>query len=283
VRKVGVDGVIRTVAGNGKPGFGGDGGPAIYAELNSPGSITISPSGELYIADTNNHRVRKVGVDGVIQTVAGNGESGFGGDGGPAINAKLKTPRGISVSPVGELYIADTFNQRLRKVGLDGVISTVVGTGLRGGYGDQGLAKNAQLNFPFGVFAAAGRVYIVDTLNRRIRQVEVQAIADSTELMRLMAGEVLGVRAKRVASEMGSSSGIGLDAEGWFVRGVFGVDAQVGLDDFFLFADHFGQALGEDGFDSTFDLNEDDRVDMDDFFILADEFGRKVVSRIDLR
>ncbi|MBI2876791.1 MAG: PASTA domain-containing protein, partial [Candidatus Tectomicrobia bacterium] len=139
VRRVRPDGIITTVAGGGS---GGDGGPATQAELSFPRGLAVGPDGSLYIADTNINRVRRVRPDGIITTVAGTGVSGFGGDDGPAILASLSA-FDVAVEPDGSLYIADTTNHRVRRVGPDGIITTVAGTGVLGFSGDGGPATQA--------------------------------------------------------------------------------------------------------------------------------------------
>jgi len=172
IRKVTAAGVINTVAGNGKIGFSGDGGPARAAQLNWPRCVAVDSTGSLYIADTYNQRIRKVTAAGVISTVAGNGTSGFSGDGGPATAAQLSVPSGLAVDVAGNLYIVDFGNQRIRKVTAAGVIGTVAGNGTEGFSGDGGPATAAQLNWPRCVAVdSAGSLYIVDTGNRRIRKV----------------------------------------------------------------------------------------------------------------
>jgi uncharacterized protein (TIGR03437 family) len=176
IRKVS-NGVITTVAGNGV-GFAGDNGPATSAQLDYPESAAVDFAGNLYIADTYNNRIRKVWIsNGVITTVAGTGPSGdtagrgYGGDGGPATSAQLYLPAGVAVDSVGNLYIADWGNSRIRKVS-NGVITTVAGNGVPGFSGDNGPATSAQLNKPNGVAVdSAGNLYIGDTLNNRIRKV----------------------------------------------------------------------------------------------------------------
>ena len=271
IRKVATDGTISTVVGTGVRGFSGDGGPATQAQLNSPGVIVALPSSEIYIADTNNHRIRKIGTNGTISTVAGMGEPGFSGDGGPATQARLLVPRGISVSPSGVLYIADTFNHRVRKVEPDGTISTVMGAGSGRFSGEGGRPQEVHLSFPFGLFALDRDLYVADTNHQRIRR----AFGSAAEAK----GEgYVAVRGKVVDLTNQEDRGVGLDVEGWLVRGLFGADAQVGLDDFFLFADHYGRTRRDPEFAPAFDLDGNGAVDMDDFFLLADNFGRMVVN-----
>ena len=167
VRKVS-NGTIATVAGNGTPGFSGDNGPAIRAQLASPAGVAVDSGGNLYIADTLNNLVRKVS-GGVITTMAGNGTPGFGGDGGPATSAQLYAPSGIAVDSAGNLYIADTYNGSIRKIS-GGVIATVAGIGTSGFGGDNGPATSAQLDNPYGLAVdSGGRVYAADFDNNRVR------------------------------------------------------------------------------------------------------------------
>ncbi|MEW2373935.1 RICIN domain-containing protein [Streptomyces sp. NPDC006656] len=172
VRKVTADGTISTVAGTGAAGFGGDGGAATTARLNGPYAVAVDSTGVLYVADFNNHRVRKITTDGKISTFAGTGTAGSGGDGGPASSAQLHKPIGLFLDSAGGLHIADTYNHRVRKVAADGKISTVAGTGTAGFGGDGGLATSAQLNKPMGLaLDSSGTLYIADTGNHRLRKV----------------------------------------------------------------------------------------------------------------
>jgi uncharacterized protein (TIGR03437 family) len=174
VRKVS-GGVITTVAGNGTLGFSGDNGPALSAELNGPTGVAVDSAGNLYIADTLNNRIRKVS-NGVITTVAGNGNPGFGGDNGPATSAQLYYPGGIVLDSAGSLYIADTHNFRIRKVS-NGAITTVAGNGKPGSGGDNGPATSAGV-YPAGIaLDSAGNLYIADYYAVSIRKVSNGVIA----------------------------------------------------------------------------------------------------------
>ena len=228
--------IITTVAGNGTPGLSGDGGPATSASLNEPFDVEVDAAGHLYIADTRNHRIRRVdavtgiittlagnsssetdwgyagdggpatqakmvypwgvavdsqgnlyvpndishcirridGQTGIITTVAGNGGGGFSGDGGSAVSAALQNPRSVAVDGLGNLFIADYVNQRIRRLDQGtGIITTVAGTGVAGFAGDGGAATAARLNHPSGLAWHDGAVYIADTRNHRIRQVRL--------------------------------------------------------------------------------------------------------------
>ena len=169
IRKVS-NGVITTVAGNGTAGFSGDNGPATSAQLYNPDGVAVDSAGNLYIADMNNSRIRKVS-NGVITTVAGTGTAGFSGDNGPVARAQLDSPDGVAVDAAGNLYIADMDNNVIRKVS-NGVIYTVAGNGTAGFSGDNGPATSAQLYIPTGVAVdTAGNLYIADHQNDRIRKV----------------------------------------------------------------------------------------------------------------
>ena len=164
------NGVITTVAGNGKFGFSGDNGPATSAQLHSPWGITVDSAGNLYIADEGNNRIRQVS-NGVITTIAGNGKPRFSGDGGPATEAQLAHPTGIARDSDGALYIADIGNGRIRKV-FNSLIATVAGNGTVAIGGDNGPATSAQLGYAFSVAAdTAGNVYIGSMPGARIRKV----------------------------------------------------------------------------------------------------------------
>jgi uncharacterized protein (TIGR03437 family) len=233
VRKVTAStGIISTIAGTSSSGFSGDGGPATSATLNGPTGVCLAPTGDVYVNDQGNHRVRKIAVaTGIITTVAGNGStvpsgdgglatsagmqipircavdsggnlyivdqgsnaevvrkvnsagiislvagvyggSGFSGDGGPATSATMFNLTAITIDPAGNLYLTDQSDQRIRMVNTSGIISTVAGNGIQGYSGDGGSATAAELNYPGETSVdAAGNLYIVDTVNQRIRKV----------------------------------------------------------------------------------------------------------------
>ncbi|MBM7169981.1 hypothetical protein JQK87_16455 [Streptomyces sp. G44] len=172
VRRIAPDGSITTVAGTGEPGFGGDGGPATRAALNEPGGLVRDAAGHLYVADYWNHRVRRIAPDGSITTVAGTGEPGFGGDGGPATRAALNEPRGLALDGAGTLYVAEWKGHRVRAIGADGTITTVAGTGEPGPGPDGVPAVAGELHHPIDLVTdAEGRLYIADCFSHRIRMV----------------------------------------------------------------------------------------------------------------
>jgi len=173
IREVEANGIITTIAGNGTGGYFGDGGAATNAELNSPIGVAVDATGNLFIADQGNSIIRKVGTNGIITTVAGNGTQSYSGDGGMATNAELYLPDDVAVDATGNLFIADAGNNRIRKVGTNGIITTVAGNGTAGHIGDGGAATNAELSLPTGVAVnATGYLFIADYQNNRIREVE---------------------------------------------------------------------------------------------------------------
>jgi thiol-disulfide isomerase/thioredoxin/sugar lactone lactonase YvrE/outer membrane lipoprotein-sorting protein len=173
VRKLSPEGTVTTVAGTGTPGSIGDGGPAASAQLALPNGLALDAAGNLYIADTGNHRVRKVAPDGIILLVAGNGSAGFSGDGSFAIFAQLRNPAGVAVDAAGNVYIADLTANRIRKVTTSGTISTIAGTGTAGFSGDGGPAQQAQLGAAVSSLATdgSGNLYLADATNERVRKI----------------------------------------------------------------------------------------------------------------
>ena len=217
IRRVNRAGTITTIAGIGESDYSGDGGPAVLARLYDPAGMAVDGAGNLYVADSGNHSIRRVDGAGTITTVAGTGTRGNGGDGGPAIEAQLSSPKGVAMDGAGNLYIADTFNHqvrrvdpkgiittvtsglhaprglavdsagnlyiaeaqrhRIRRVNGSGTITTVAGTATSGDSGDGGPAVAAQLYLPRGVAVdGADNLYIADTANNRIRRVDGSGI-----------------------------------------------------------------------------------------------------------
>ena len=173
VRRIGPDGIITTVAGTGGGGFVGDGGPATAATLSSAQGLAVGTDGSLFIADLNNQRIRRVSPDGIISTVAGDGSQAFGGDGGQATEAPLYNPYGVAVASDGSLFIAEYGSHRLRRVGLDGIISTIAGNGLyEWDYGDGAPAVSASLGYPRDVaMGPDGSIFVADQYNSKVRRI----------------------------------------------------------------------------------------------------------------
>jgi uncharacterized protein (TIGR03437 family) len=177
IRKVDASGIITTLAGNGSKGYSGDGGPAINASFYNAVRVTVDPAGNVLVADQSNHRIRRIAPAGTITTLAGNGAGtpatgAFSGDGGPATSASLNNPTALAVDAAGVVYFADQFNQRIRKIALDGTITTIAGNGSIGFSGDGGPALAASLNYPGGIAVdAAGNVYFNDDVNYRTRRI----------------------------------------------------------------------------------------------------------------
>jgi uncharacterized protein (TIGR03437 family) len=177
IRKIDANGIIRTLAGNGVQGYAGDGGPAISAELSAPTGVFADGSGNVFIADVGNNRIRMVNALGTITTVAGSGQRGYSGDGGPATAASFYNPVRAVVDPGGNIYVADQSNHVVRKIDTAHNISTFAGTGSAGFSGDGGQAASAQLNNPTAVaIDGAGNVYISDQFNQRIRRVNTSGV-----------------------------------------------------------------------------------------------------------
>lgn len=175
----GDSGVISTAVGTGRPGYSGDGGPAARARLNQPFDVAFDASGNLYVADTFNHCVRRVdSATGVVATVAGDGKAGYSGDGGPATQARLNEPYGIVLDRRGNLYIADRQNRRVRRVDArTGTIDTIAGDGTAAFSGDDGPARRAGLVEPNGVALdpQGQRLFIADVADHRVRVVALDS------------------------------------------------------------------------------------------------------------
>ncbi len=172
IRKISASGTITTVAGNGTPAFAGDGGPATNGSFNAPLGVTLDGNGNMYIADGNNHRVRKVSTTGILSTFAGTGAVGYTGDGAAATAATMNYPNGITCDQTCNVYFTDWYGHKVRKINGLGIISTVVGTGVAGFSGDGGPALSGQLNGPNNLtFDPLGNLYIPEYYNNRVRKV----------------------------------------------------------------------------------------------------------------
>ena len=197
VRRVDPEGTIRTVAGSGGSGYSGDGKQATDAMLNLPTGLAIGFGDSLLIADSGNNVIRQVGTDGIIGTVVGTGEAGYRGDGGPAQYALLHTPGGLAFDDEGNLYIADTLNQRIRRVDVNGQIATVAGTGVAAFGGDGGAAIFAELNLATNPLEGMGQavavgptgdLFIADAMNHRLRRLDVKGVLSTVAQMKTPAG-----------------------------------------------------------------------------------------------
>lgn len=173
IRKILANGKITTIAGTGISGFSGDNGPATSAMLSFPAGLAMDASGNLFIADSGNNRIRKISSAGIIKTIAGTGAAGYSGDNGPALQATFNQPYGLALDSHGNLFISDMGNSVVRKIDTAHIITTFAGTGVAGYGGDNGQATQAMLNFPRGLaLDSVGRLFIADTTNHRVRKVD---------------------------------------------------------------------------------------------------------------
>ena len=188
LRRIAPDGTITTLAGDRRSqSFSGDGGPATAARMYAPGAVAVAADGTLYVADTVNNRVRRIGTDGIITTIAGNGVAAFAGDGGPAVDASFNQPAGLAVDADGSLLVADAHNHRIRRIE-DGVITTVAGIGTAGDpgdgqfgngvgpNGDGGPATQAVLHEPSSIALDGDGYLIADSLNHKIRRIDAAGV-----------------------------------------------------------------------------------------------------------
>jgi len=195
IRRVGPDGIITTIAGTGKSGFTGDGGLATEARFSKIRDIAIASNGDLYIADSLNHRIRRIGSDGIVNTVVGTGVEGYNGDGVPALSAQLSFPNSIALDAEGSLYISDAVNYRIRKIDQGGIITTIAGTGVSGFSGDGGSPTAAQFTGTQGIeIAPDDSLYIAGLRSSRVRRIsgfEIQDIALGEVLITSRRGDQL--------------------------------------------------------------------------------------------
>ena len=299
------DEVLFAFAGIGIGQFGGDGGRALDANLRSPAGLAIDSRGNIYIADTDNHRIRKVDSNGIITTVVGSGDpdqGAFGGDGGAATQARLNRPSAIAVDQRGNIYIADTDNHRIRKVDSNGIITTIAGMGQDGFAGDGGAATQAQLSSPQGIAVDAREyLFIADTNNHRIRLLDL-----NSGLIQTVAGTEVGQldfeEGGALAVSLNAPHGLALsptgtlliaDAANHRIRELsvlfdmafalpavpqakafdFNADGRLDFNDFRIFVNAF------DSGDMRFDLNADGRVGFGDFLHFAKVYEARSIRR----
>jgi sugar lactone lactonase YvrE len=213
IRVVNSAGIISTIAGNGTQGFSGDGGPATAAEFHYPNDVSLDGSGNIYVNDYSNDRIRMINTNGIISTAAGNGINGYSGDGGPATAAELGSGWGACCDGSGNIFIPDASNNRIRKVNTAGIITTIAGTGTAGFSGDGGPATAAQISGPNGVYPdGAGNVYIADYGGNRIRMVNTAGII-STVAGNGTAG-YSGDGGQGTAAEINAPTGVCSDGAG---------------------------------------------------------------------
>ena len=209
-------GIITTIAGTGTEGYSGDGGQATSAQLNTPMAIALDAAGNVYIADSQNSRIRKITVStGVITTIAGTGTAGYSGDGGPSTSAQINYPLGVTFDSAGNLYIADTQNNVVREVAAStGIITTVAGNSFSGYSGDGGPATSAQLWGPESIaFDSSGNLYIADSYNQVIREVNHSSGTISTIAGNRTAGYT-GDNGPATSAELNYPYAISVDATG---------------------------------------------------------------------
>jgi sugar lactone lactonase YvrE len=212
IRKIDTNGAISTVVGDGSCHFVGDNGPAVNASVCQPTGVAVDVAGNIFIADTQNHRIRKINTSGVISTLAGTGNCHFVGDGGPAVDASVCQPTGVAVDTAGNIYIADNGDYRVRKIDTSGIITTVAGNGQSGFSGDGSSALNAAFNTVASVAVdGAGNIYVADSYNTRIRKI------DSSGVVTTIAGSSYGFSGDggpAVNAQISNSFGVAADGSG---------------------------------------------------------------------
>jgi trimeric autotransporter adhesin len=214
IRKVNASGTITTVAGNNTVGYSGDNGLATSASLYAPSGVTVDSSGNLYIADAGNNRVREVAAaTGIITTIAGTGTAGYSGDNGAAVSATLNKPSAVLEGSTGSLYILDTGNNVVRLVNTTGTITTIAGNGTAGYSGDNGPATSATLHTPYGLnIGSSGNLYIADSANNVVRMVSTAGII-STIAGNGTAG-YSGDNGAAISATLNNPQGVTIDNQG---------------------------------------------------------------------
>lgn len=209
-------GIIETVAGTGVYGFSGDQGPALSADLAYPVGVAIDSSGNLFIADQRNQRVRRVNASGIITTIAGNGTTGYSGDGGPATNASFNFPVGVGVDGGGDVFVADQLNQRIRRIDATGTITTWAGNGTAGYAGDGGPATAAQLRGPtFLVSDSSGNLTVADQSNNAVRVISATGGHTITTLAGTGAPGFSGDGGPAASATLNGPDGVAVGADGY--------------------------------------------------------------------
>jgi sugar lactone lactonase YvrE len=280
IRKVDTTGVITTFAGNGQAGFSGDGGPASSARLNLPFGLAVDHSGNLFVGDEGNNRVRKIDAQGIITTIAGNGVAFlFSGDGGPAVNASL-TPLGLELDSAGNLFIADSFNNRVRMVNPMGIITTVAGTGSSIFAGDGGPASNANLNGPVGLaLDKVGNLFVADSGNNRIRKIDRAGIITTVAGNGTAGGTSAGNPA--IETPLNLPTGVGIDRSGNLLIADF-TDRIQKVDSAGIIHTIVGTGApgfsgdGGLGLDATFNFPSAVRVDASGNLLIADQNNNRI-------
>jgi len=215
IRKVTPAGIITTIAGNGSAAVSGDGGPASAAGIGYPEGIAVGPDGKIYIADDRNNNIRMINTDGIITTIAGNGNGGYDADDVPATAAALGYPFAVAADGGGNVYIAEPGSQRVRRIGPDGIIRAFAGGSVQGWDGDGGPATAAMLNQPCGVaLDAAGNVYIAERQNVRIRKVNTSGIISTIAGNGSYGYGTSGDNGPASAAQLYSPQSIAVDASG---------------------------------------------------------------------
>ena len=292
IQKIDSAGIITTIAGSGNETT--DNISATQARLSSPSDMAFDASGNMYIANTNNHTIRKIDTTGNITTIAGNGQFGATGDGGPATDAQLNRPSGLTLDSAGNLYIADTGNKRIRKIDTTGTISTIAGGGTQGfpSYGHNGPATDAQLVNPTDVaIDTAGVLYIAD--QRLIRKIDTDSII-STIAGHGLTSASTGDGGLATDAQLASAISLVISPDNYLyfsddashiIRVInlttssaptpdFNGDGQVNFSDFIAFVSAFGTRSDQPNYDPKFDLDSSGDVGFTDFLTFSAAFGK---------
>lgn len=212
VRRITADGASVIVAGSGRQGFSGDGGPAATSEMDTPMGLATGTDGSIYVADSRNHRVRVFNVGGVMRTIAGTGVEGFSGDGAVATRCTLRRPVALALGPDGSLYVADALDNRVRRIDPKGIVTTVAGDGEQGSSAEGGAANAAHLDAPSGLaFDSVGRLLIADRRNHRIRRMNADGSLETIAGNGALDGTI---GASSLQSSLRMPRGVAVDANG---------------------------------------------------------------------